>query len=442
MTPKEQQPTWVCRECGGETRSWRGKCPNCGAWNTLQEFRFRPTRGPGKQKAERLAPVRIDDLPDPDEIASRISTGSAEFDRVLGGGLVRSATLLLAGEPGVGKSTLLLQVAHQISSQGEPVLYISGEESVEQIQRRSHRLHREKVGKFEVVAANDVEAILDLIETTPPRFIILDSIQTVSDDAYPSVAGSVVQVRQVAARLSQWTKEHAAILLLVGHVTKTGNLAGPRTLEHLVDVVLALEGHRYQNLRILRAQKNRYGPTDEIGLMSMESRGIEDLQNPQQTFLKEQRQVPGSATAIILEGQRALPIDVEALVRPTRLPYPKRLSNGIPSSRLELVIAVLEAHAAVAFGADDCFVSVAGGMKLRDPGLDLAIAAALVSAKYRRALPPRAALFGELGLTGSLREVHGSKKRHEEATRLGFQILSSARTIAAALVDLGLTKKP
>lgn len=441
MSVKDHQ-VWVCRECGEETRNWSGKCPNCAAWNTLQVFRLSKGKGNGRsQPSTPPIPVRIDDPTSGTDPADRRSTGSVEFDRVLGGGPPRSATLLLSGEPGVGKSTLLLQVAHEVADLGESVLYVTGEEAVDQIQQRSRRLRSAATSSFQLVAAHDVDDILTVLDDLRPSFIILDSIQTVSDRSYPSLAGSVLQVRQVTARLSEWVKTQRAILLMIGHVTKSGQLAGPRTLEHLVDVVLSLEGNRHQSLRILRSQKNRYGPTDEIGLLTMAAGGLEDLSDPSELFMREYQSVPGSATALSLEGQRALPIGVEALVRPTHLPYPKRLTNGIPVSRLELVIAVLEAHAGVTFGADDCFVALSGGLKLRDPALDLPIAAALVSAKYRLPLPEKFALFGELGLTGSVRPIADAKKRSEEAVRLGFKTLGDAPTIREALLTLGLTRK-
>ena len=437
---QKSTPVWICTDCGEETLKWGGRCLNCGAWNTLKEVRL-ATSGSHRSRALKekpqvydLAAATLGPVPD------RIATGLSEVDRVLGGGIFPGTMALLAGEPGIGKSTLLLHLAEGVARQGT-VLYVSGEESVDQIRGRAGRL-KFAAPAVRLVATTDLAQVLDILEMEQPTLAIIDSIQTMVDESYPSAAGSVVQVRETAMSFQRWAKAHQTSLVLVGHVTKDGSVAGPRTLEHLVDVVLTMEGERTNELRLIRTTKNRYGPTDEVGLLAMTSDGLQTIDNPSARFLKERMTgVPGSVVTVILEGTRPLLIEIQALTRPLSGVYPKRVVSGFDPGRLDLLVAVLEARAGLKLHQLDIFVNVSGGLKVREPAADLAVALAVASAATKIALAPTLVVFGELGLAGEIRPVSAAKRRSDEAKRLGYPRQLTATTLRAILDQAGLVTR-
>ena len=350
----------------------------------------------------------------------RLATGSTEFDRVLGGGVVPGAVMLLGGEPGIGKSTLLLQTAAQLSQHGT-VLYVSGEESNEQIGLRAQRL-KVNADSLSLVASTDADAVIQTILSAGPAAVIIDSIQTMATDQYASGAGSITQVREVATRLGAVAKSQRIPIILVGHVTKEGEVAGPKLLEHLVDTVLYLEGEKFHNQRLLRGAKNRFGPTDEVGVLEMEEEGLVDVSNPSAAFLGESESDRlGSAVCATLEGTRCLLTEVQALTVATSFGYPKRTASGFDLNKLHLLLAVLTRHAKLPVGTHDVYVGVSGGFRLSEPGADLAVALAAVSAVRGRPLKEQLAVVGECGLAGEIRPVAGVAKRIEEAKRAGFK---------------------
>lgn len=437
----KQAIIWACQDCGEEQTTWAGRCAACGAWNTLKEIRFnKPLKGGFVSSVQNeLQPIRLRDHA-PESSAERLVSQVQEVDRVLGGGFFPGSVLLLAGEPGVGKSTLLLAIAQQLSA-GQKVLYISGEESVNQIADRARRLQI-KSPDLQLVSATDLPAVLHLLAKELPAFVIIDSIQTLADPTLPSVAGSMIQVRQAALQLTAWAKTSGTTLLLVGHVTKEGVAAGPRILEHIVDVVLYLEGEKTSELRILRAMKNRFGPTDEVGIFEMDALGLHEVSNPSARFLEGlNRGVPGAVATVVLEGRRPIMVEIQALIRKTTAVYPRRTGLGIDGARLELLLAVLEARAGLRLGGVDCFVNVSGGLKIREPAADLAVALAIASAFYNRSLSDKLVAFGEIGLGGEIRRVPQADRRADEAKRLGYTETLSEKTVRAALVAAGLTQK-
>jgi DNA repair protein RadA/Sms len=356
----------------------------------------------------------------------------------LGGGFFPGTVALLAGEPGIGKSTLLLAIAHHLAARVS-VFYCSGEESLDQIRHRADRLGF-LPSSVKVVATTDLETILDIFGTHHPHFVIIDSIQTVVDQRYPSAAGSTVQVRECGLALQRWAKEQGTTLLLVGHVTKEGTVAGPRTLEHLVDVLLTLEGERTTDLRLLRSPKNRFGPTDEVGIFAMSADGLEEVSQPSLHFVPTaaNQSIPGSVLTVTLEGRRPILLDVQALTRPSVTAYPRRTASGIDLGRLELILAILEARAGIRLHQTDCFVNVSGGFRLREPAADLAVALAIASAATHRPLPQKLVAFGELGLAGDIRPVPLVQRRREEAQRLGFHLLNQEGTLREIITHLKL----
>ncbi len=350
----------------------------------------------------------------------RTATGLAGVDRVLGGGLVEGALVLLAGEPGIGKSTLFLQVAGALASSERPVVYISGEESAQQVALRARRLGLESEHLL-LLPETSCEAVLAQLESLEPRLVVVDSVQTMVAEGVDSVAGSPSQVRQVAARFQWLAKVRGIPVVLVGHVTKDGSIAGPKLLEHLVDVVLSLEGEAGHDLRVLRAAKNRFGTVAELALFSMTGSGLEHVRNPSAWLLEDRQSgAPGSAVAVALEGTVPLLVEVQALVAPSALGTPRRVTHGLDGSRLALLLAVLERQTGLSFGDRDVFVNVVGGLSLREPGLDLAVAAAVLSSMIDRPLPPEAVVFGEIGLLGEVRAVSRAAERIREAVALGF----------------------
>ena len=435
---RKTRTSYVCTECGWSSPKWQGQCRECHAWGTIEEFR-EPTAsglvGPGPVAAggsplARTVPVAPAVAARPigevsAEQARARSTGVGELDRVLGGGIVPGAVVLLAGEPGVGKSTLLLDVAAKAAlaaaDRGDgPVLYVSGEESASQV-----RLRAERIGALTpallLAAETELGALLGHVEATAPSLLVVDSVQTVASAQVEGSAGGVTQVRAVAGTLIAVAKERGIPVLLVGHVTKDGGIAGPRVLEHLVDVVCQFEGDRHARLRLLRAVKNRYGPTDEVGCFDLGERGILGLEDPSGLFLSAARsEVPGTCATVTLEGRRPMPVEIQALVAPTNAGSPRRTTSGVDHSRVAMALAVLQARLRVDTSSADVYLSTVGGARTVEPATDLAVAIAVVSAAQNLPTPPGLVAFGEVGLTGELRATVGIQRRLAEAARLGF----------------------
>lgn len=424
---------FVCQQCGNVEPKWAGQCPNCGEWNTLVETSVKQIR-PISQISQ-IGPIRLSSIKKSD-YSRRISTKIGELDRVLGGGIVPGSVTLVAGEPGIGKSTLLLQVAGRVPS---GTLYVAGEESAGQIASRAARLGVKGDG-ITVLEETDVDSLIGHISPISPiSLIIIDSIQTLTTGDLSGGVGSVGQVRECASRLISFSKSTGIPLFMVGHVTKEGTIAGPRVLEHMVDTVLWFEGDRTSLLRILRAVKNRFGATDEVGIFSMEEKGLLEVSNPSKLFLSNPPaggNVAGSAPTVLIEGTRPMVVEVQALVVPTKLAFPKRIGYGIDGRRLELLVAVLQRRAGLPLWDYDIFVNAAGGIRITEPAADLAIALAIASAFHDKPVASGTVAAGEVGLLGEVREVLGLGKRIKEARRLGFKNTASAKevkTIAQAI---------
>lgn len=439
MVARSRRETiYFCTDCGHESSKWLGQCPGCGGWNTFSEElappkkRRRGNRAPGGPAARGGVAVPITEAAA--TAGTRITTGLEGVDRVLGGGLVPGSLVLVAGEPGVGKSTLLLQVAAAIATADGPVFYVTGEESPEQVALRARR-----IGGLEpellLLPETSCDAVMVRLSDQEPRLVVVDSIQTQTCEDVDAVAGSVSQVRHSAARFQHLAKTRGVPVVLVGHVTKEGHIAGPKLLEHLVDVVLSLEGEPGHDLRVLRAGKNRFGTVAELALYSMTGRGMEGVRNPSAWLLEDRRQgVPGSVVAAALEGTAPLLVEVQALATPSPLGTPRRVAHGFDGSRLALLVAVVERHAGVRLGDRDIFLNLVGGLSLREPALDLAVAAALVSSVADRPIPPDLAVFGEIGLLGEVRAVSRTAERVREAAALGFgRVALPARDARAGL---------
>lgn len=411
------RPSYRCSECGWQTSKWVGRCGECQAWGTVEEM------GAPRPAVTVAGPVSRPALPidEIDAAAARSdATGIPELDRVLGGGLVRGGVVLLAGEPGVGKSTLLLEVAAERARGGGRSLYITGEESAAQVRLRAERVNALDPGLF-LAAETELSAVLGQIEAVDPDLIVLDSVQTVASAAVEGAAGGVTQVREVASAMIRVAKEHGIAVLLVGHVTKDGSIAGPRVLEHLVDVVLHFEGDRHSRLRMVRAVKNRYGPTDEVGCFDFADNGLQSLADPSGLFLTQRAEpVAGSCVTVTLEGKRPLLAEVQALVAQSSLASPRRATSGLDSSRLAMVLAVLERRGKLPLAKQDVYASTVGGVRLREPAADLAAALAIASSLTDTPLPGNMIAVGEVGLAGEVRRVTGVCRRLEEAVRLGF----------------------
>ena len=413
--------TFVCTECGGESLRWAGQCPHCRAWNTLQEFQVR--RSPGGREAPKplqgARPVPLSEIES--EAAPRRALAWQELNRVLGGGIVPGSLVLIGGEPGVGKSTLLMHAASQVAGQGGgKVLYVSGEESGQQVRMRAQRLDALQPAIL-LLAENDLDAICEAIRAESPQLAIVDSIQTVTDAGFEGGAGSVTQVRESAGRLMRLAKEIGVPIFLVGHVTKDGSIAGPRVLEHIVDTVLYLEGDRRQELRILRAMKNRFGSAEEIGVFAMGESGLEEVPDPSAALLgAATASSPGTAIVAALEGTRPLLVEIQSLVNQTQNAMVRRVANGIDVNRLHMILAVLEKRLSQKFGQSDVFVNVAGGIRVTEPAADLGLALSIVSNQNNRPLPDGLVVIGELGLAGEVRRVGQLERRLQEAARHGL----------------------
>jgi DNA repair protein RadA/Sms len=422
-----ERPAHRCAECGWTTAKWVGRCTECQAWGTVEEL------GAVRRRAAVPGPVSVPARPigHVDVTSARSHpTRVGELDRVLGGGLVEGAVALLAGEPGVGKSTLLLEVAARWARATGPVLYVSGEESAAQVRLRAERVEALDERLF-LAAETDLGAVLSHVDAVAPSLLVLDSVQTVASAETDGAAGGVTQVREVAAVLIRLAKERGIAVVLVGHVTKDGSIAGPRVLEHLVDVVLHFEGDRHSRLRLVRAVKNRYGPADEVGCFDLSDGGIEELPDPSGLFLSRHAEpVPGTCVTVALEGRRCLPVEVQALVAGSTLAMPRRATSGLDASRVSMVLAVLERRGGVALGKEDVFAATVGGVRLAEPAADLALALSVASATRDRALPADLVAVGEVGLAGEVRRVSGVRHRLAEAARLGF-------TTALVPVDSG-----
>ena len=430
---------YTCTECGGTSPKWLGRCPACGAWNTLQESLAEPA-GTGKNRYQALArslPVAtLADIEAAD--VSRTPTTIAELDRVLGGGIVEGAVVLIGGDPGIGKSTLLLQAAESLS-RAMTVLYVTGEESAAQVALRAQRLGLEG-RQMRVLAEIGLEHILATLEAERPAFCVIDSIQTLYSDQLASAPGSVAQVRECAAQLTRVAKASGTSMVLVGHVTKEGALAGPRVLEHIVDTVLYFEGDTHSSFRLVRAVKNRFGAVNEIGVFAMTERGLKGVTNPSAIFLSTQagEPVPGSCVLVTLEGSRPLLVEVQALVDEGG-PSPRRLSVGLERDRLAMLLAVLHRHAHVSCADQDVFVNAVGGVRISEPAADLAVLLAIQSSLRGKPLPKGFLAFGEVGLAGEVRPAPRGQERLKEAAKLGFSTALVPKANAPKKAIEGLT---
>ncbi len=451
---KKTITNFVCQECGYDSPQWLGKCPECGEWNSMKEIHFarsKETTGKG-QRTNNVAikPQKLQDIVY--EEKSRMSTEYEELNTVLGGGIVRGSVILIAGDPGVGKSTLLLQLALSLSVT-KKVLYVSGEESIEQVKMRAVRIREKgkgervkgKVNEIQdnlfLLALTDADVIVEQIEEMKPDLVIIDSIQTIESQNVSGLSGSVGQVRYGALQFVRTAKQHNIPIMIVGHVTKEGMVAGPMVLSHMVDTVLFLEGEKFAKTRILRSLKNRFGPVDEVGIFLMEEEGMQEANNPEQLFLTHSTSsgpngVPGSVLVSTLEGSRAFLVELQALAVTTRLPMPRRVVSGVDAKRVELLLAVLQKHCRLPVDTMDVFVNVAGGMKLSDPGIDLGICLAVYSSVKNVPLQKTVGI-AEVGLLGELRAVTGLEKRTREAEKMGYKSIITAKKYKSLSMVLG-----
>ena len=409
----------VCSECGGESPKWQGQCPQCQAWNTLVESVAEPAAG--RHRFAGLAvPAALQKLADVNtRELERISTGVGEFDRVLGGGYVGGQVVLIGGDPGVGKSTLLLQSLAHMSTEASAI-YVSGEESAEQVALRARRLGLDS-GSLDLLAEIQLEKVIAALDAARPRIAVIDSIQTVYSEALTSAPGSVAQVRECAAQLTRFAKQSGCIVVFVGHVTKEGALAGPRVLEHIVDSVLYFEGDTHQSFRLVRAFKNRFGAVNELGVFAMTEKGLKGVSNPSALFLSQHSgEVAGSCIMVTQEGTRPLLVEIQALVDAAHAPNPRRLSVGLEQNRLAMLLAVLHRHTGIACHDQDVFINAVGGVRITEPAADLAVLLAIVSSLRDRPLPGKLAVFGEVGLAGEIRPAPRGQERLREAAKRGF----------------------
>jgi DNA repair protein RadA/Sms len=414
---------YTCTQCSHQSSKWLGRCPECEAWNsfTQEEIRREPA-SKRKIKAHARQPQEFTKLIQRKDFEQRWPLEISELDRVLGGGVVPGSLILLTGEPGIGKSTLTLQIAEKISGLGKKVLYISGEESEEQISSRGSRLGLD-LKNLQLLCESNLETILSTAEEQQTEFLIVDSIQVVSSQNIPGASGSISQVRLCTEAILEFAKPKRLPVLLIGHVTKDGTLAGPRVLEHLVDTVLYLEGNRTYDVRLLRGVKNRFGSVSEVGIFEMAQNGLQEVKNPSEKFLSErQSATPGVALVSTMEGTRPLIVEVQALTAETRFGYPRRTASGFDVNRLQLLIAVIERHLNIQLGAHDVYVNVVGGLKIQDPACDLGICLAIVSSLKKKNLPSDVVFIGEVGLTGEIRKSIKTDMRKREAEKHGLKI--------------------
>ena len=410
---------FVCNECGYESAKWMGKCPACNSWNTFFEEKLSTKVESGKrEKKIQEAPKPLNSFVGQD--AQRTSTGYAELDRVLGGGLVKGSLVLVGGEPGIGKSTLILQLCDKVKGEGK-VLYVSGEESAEQIKLRADRLNI-KNDDILFLGETDIDIIDQNIEELNPKLVIIDSMQTMYSEDISSAPGSVSQVREITSRIMKICKSRKITTIIIGHVTKDGNIAGPRVLEHMVDTVLYIEGERYFSYRMIRGVKNRFGSTNEVGMFEMQEKGMVEITNPSSILISEREDNPsGSVVVATVEGTRPLLVELQALVTQSVFGLPRRTANGIDYNRLTLLVAVMEKKAGFMLGNQDVYLNVVGGLKVNEPALDLGIILATASSFKNVSIPKGVIALGEVGLTGEVRTINMMEKRLKEAERLGFK---------------------
>jgi len=415
-----KKPTvFVCQNCGHQSAKWLGKCPECGEWNSLVEEKTGKTTSRNGFKLRDVSAIAFTEVEPQDDV--RVPSGVTEFDRVLGGGIVPGTLVLIGGDPGIGKSTLLLQVADKLSAAGSLVLYISGEESERQIKLRGERLAVEAKNVF-LLPETNLENIINEIERLKPGAIIVDSIQTVFSSVIESAPGSVSQVREVAHQFLLLAKNRGVPIFLIGHITKEGSIAGPKILEHIVDTVLYFEGERHHNHRIVRAVKNRFGAANEVGVFEMTGAGLMPVANPSQMFLQERPQnVAGSIVTACMEGTRPLLVEIQALVSGTKYGTGRRMTQGLDQNRVALLIAMLEKRTGLQLTGDDVFVNIAGGLEVDEPAADLGVVTAIVSSFKNATIDPHTAVFGEIGLTGEVRGAMQASVRAREAQALGFK---------------------
>lgn len=440
---------FTCKECGWTTTKWVGRCGECQTWGSVEEH----TPAGGRTKTASVVTPAPSITAVSTEQAQRNSSGVHEFDRVLGGGFVPGAVLLVAGEPGVGKSTLLLDIAARWARTGRKTLYVTGEESSAQVRMRAERIGA-MAENLHLAAESDLGVILGQLDAVSPTLLIVDSVQTIASPDVDGAAGGVTQTREVTSALIAAAKRHHITTVLVGHVTKDGNVAGPRSLEHLVDVVISFEGDRHGPLRLVRAVKNRFGPCDEIGCFELVDDGIMELPDPSGLFLGNRHEpASGTAVTVTLEGRRPFVAEVQALVSPTSAPQPRRVTSGLESARIAMMLGVLERRAGLRLSTQDCFVATVGGVRLTEPATDLAIALAIASSVLDRPLPADLLVIGEVGLAGDVRPVRGVERRLAEAARLGFRqaivpaidqhsalSVKPVASLAAALAAAGLSR--
>ena len=417
----KRKTAYVCNDCGAEYSKWQGHCNDCGAWNTLSEVNITPLAadpvrrgyaGDTRPTLQRLDEIGTEDLP-------RFSAGADEFDRVLGGGLVRGSVILIGGNPGAGKSTLLLQTMCHLA-ETMPALYVTGEESLQQVAMRARRLEL-PVDKLQLLSETNVESIVQLAQQHQPAVLVVDSIQVMHLATITSAPGSVSQVRESAALLTRFAKQSGTVVLLVGHVTKDGSLAGPKVLEHMIDCSILLEGTEDSRFRTLRGQKNRFGPVNELGVFAMTEQGLREVRNPSAIFLsRDGAAAAGSVVMVVWEGTRPLLVEIQALVDDSQLGNPRRLAVGLEQNRLAMLLAVLHRHGGLAVGDQDVFANVVGGVKVLETSADLALLLAIVSSFRDRPLPRELVVFGEVGLAGEIRPVPSGQERIQEAAKHGF----------------------
>ena len=415
---KKNATVFVCNNCGYESSKWLGKCPACNEWNSFFEEKVQIKSSTKEKVTQMSKPVKLNEVEN--KTSSRIKTDMEELDRVLGGGFVNSSLTLLGGEPGIGKSTLILQICDKIKVDGK-ILYVSGEESAEQVKIRADRLNI-KNDNLLFLSETDIDNVENAIDNVNPKFIIIDSIQTMYSDEITSAAGSVSQVREITARVMKISKQKQITTIIIGHVTKDGNIAGPRVLEHMVDTVLYLEGERYFSYRILRTVKNRFGSTNEIGMFEMVNEGLKEVKNPSAVLITDRQEpVNGSVIVVSQEGTRPIMLELQALVTQSVFGMPRRNAIGIDYNRLTLLMAVLEKKSKLPLGTQDVYLNIIGGIKVNEPALDLGIILAVVSSLKNLSISNEVVVIGEVGLTGELRNVNMIEKRIKEAEKLGYK---------------------
>ncbi|KKP40171.1 MAG: repair protein RadA, DNA repair protein RadA/Sms protein [Candidatus Peregrinibacteria bacterium GW2011_GWF2_33_10] len=413
---------YICETCKYESQKWAGKCPECNAWNSFVEDAINVGKDDflkNLPKARIHQPLNINLS---ENFAQKVKTGINEFDNVLGGGIVKGSLTILGGEPGIGKSTLILQICQKLCAQNQDVFYISGEESIDQISMRANRLNINH-DKLKLINSNNLEEIIATLLEHKPDLAIIDSIQVMASDVQDSSSGSISQIRFVTEKLMDIAKNKGITVILIGHVTKDGVLAGPKALEHLVDTVLNLEGDRYHELRILRAYKNRFGSTSEIGIFEMDELGLKEVKNPSQKMIESrQKNAIGSCLSMAIEGNRPLLIEVQALTNLSVFGYPKRTASGFDTNRLDILVAVLQKHAGINLTNQDIYVNIVGGIKIKDPAIDLAVCLAIISSFKKNPLPENLVAIGEIGLCGEIRKTNQYEKRLKEVQNLGFKL--------------------